>query len=173
MTEGSHPMKKSFRSEVIPLSEVPRGIERGGSDRPVVLVVDDEPLVAETLALILKGVGFTAIPLNSGYEALDLAYTVRPAFLLTDVHMPGLTGVELALMFRKGFPDCKVLLFSGKATAKDMEPAIAAGIEFPMLLKPVHPTQIIDYISKSLAEGSNESVPFPHRFATPASSKSA
>ena len=109
-------MKKLFRSEVIPLSMVPRGDERGGRERPVVLVVDDEPLVAKTLALVLSGAGFTAIPVNSGSDALDMAQTVRPAFLLTDVHMPGMSGVELALTFNTAFPDCKVLLFSGTAT---------------------------------------------------------
>jgi len=150
-------MKKSLRSEVIPISEVPNGNKRK-SEKPAVLVVDDEPLVAETLALILSGAGFAARAVNSAYEALDLAYTVRPAFLLTDVHMPGMSGVELALMFRTGFPDCKVLLFSGRATAQDMMPAVAAGVEFPMLAKPVHPTQIIDYVSKSLAERAPESI---------------
>jgi len=146
-------MKKPIRSQVIPFSEVPRTDDRADRDRPIVFVVDDEPLVAETLALILSGAGFTAKPVNSAYEALELAYIFRPAFLLTDVHMPGMSGVELALMFRTGFPDCKVLLFSGKATPKDMEPAIAAGVELPMLSKPIHPTEIIDYISKSLSGG--------------------
>ena len=149
-------MKTSIRSQVIPFSEVPRTDDRADRDRPVVLVVDDEPLVAETLALILSGAGFTARAVNSAYEALDLAYTLRPSFLLTDVHMPGMSGVELALMFRTGFPDCKVLLFSGKATAQDMAPAIAAGVELPMLAKPIHPTEIIDYVSKSLKDGAVE-----------------
>jgi len=166
-------MKKLFRSEVIPLSMVPRGDERGGRERPVVLVVDDEPLVAKTLALVLSGAGFTAIPVNSGSDALDMAQTVRPAFLLTDVHMPGMSGVELALTFNTAFPDCKVLLFSGTATVRDMEPAISAGIEFPMLAKPVHPTQIIDYISRSLAQGSSKALPIVNGSIYPTSFESA
>ena len=152
-------MRKLFRSEVIPLSKVPRGDECERSERPLVLVVDDEPLVAKTLALILSGAGFTAIPVNSGSDALDMAQILRPAFLLTDVHMPGMSGVELALTFNTSFPHCKVLLFSGTATARDMQPAISAGIEFPILTKPVHPTQIIDYVSRSLAEGSSKALP--------------
>jgi len=141
-------MKKSFRSEVIPLSEVPRAAEP--DSRQVVLVVDDEPLVAKTLALILSGAGFAATAVQSAREALTLAQTRPPAFLLTDVHMPGMTGVELALTFTTEFPECKILLFSGRATPEDLLPAVKAGIEFPMLAKPVHPTEIIEYVSRSL-----------------------
>jgi CheY-like chemotaxis protein len=145
-------MKRPFRCEVIPISEVPRTHERAESARPVVLVVDDEPLVAETLALILSGAGFAARAVHNGSDALDLAQAIRPSLLLTDVHMPGMNGVELALIFTTSFPDCKVLLFSGRATPQDLAPAIEAGVKFPMLAKPLHPTQVIDYISKTLAE---------------------
>ena len=152
-------MKTSFHYEVVPLCEVPLPKERHEGERQVVLVVDDEPLVAETLALILSGAGFAAIAVNSGSAALDIARAIQPAFLLTDVQMPGMSGVELALTITDMFPHCKVLLFSGRATAQDLAPAIAAGVEFPMLPKPIHPTQIIDHISKRLAKQSSGSVP--------------
>jgi DNA-binding NarL/FixJ family response regulator len=86
--------------------------------------------------------------------------------------MPGMSGVQLALTFTTSFPDCKVLLFSGTATARDMEPAISAGIEFPMLSKPVHPTQIIDYISRSLAKGCGEALPIVNGVIYPTSFES-
>jgi CheY-like chemotaxis protein len=143
-------MKISIRREIVPLSEVPRNREPENDRRQVVLVVDDEPLVAETLALILSGAGFAATAVKSGREALTLAQKRRPAFLLTDIHMPGMTGVELALTFTAEFPECKVLLFSGRATAEDLLPAVEAGIELPMLAKPIHPTEIIEYVSRSL-----------------------
>jgi CheY-like chemotaxis protein len=143
-------MKITIHPEVVPLSEVPRADELQNDRRQIVLVVDDEPLVAKTLALILSGAGFSAVAVQSGREALSLAQTMPPAFLLTDVHMPGMTGVELALTFTSEFPECQVLLFSGRATAEDLMPAVKAGIEFPMLAKPVHPTEIIEYVSRSL-----------------------
>jgi len=152
-------MARIPRYDVIPLSQIPLSDRRAIGDRRVVLVVDDEPLVAETLALILSGAGFSAKAVNSGSDALELAKAVRPAFLLTDVHMPGMTGVQLALIFKTDFPECKVLLFSGRATAQDLAPAVEAGVQFPMLPKPIHPTQIIDYISRSLADLPREAIP--------------
>src|SRR6185437_8599400 len=143
-------MKISIHREIVPLSEVPRTDESASDGRQTVLIVDDEPLVAKTLALILSGAGFAATAVHNAREALVLAQRRRPAFLLTDVHMPGMTGVELALTFTTEFPECKILLFSGRATAEDMMPAVKAGVEFPMLAKPVHPTEIIEYVSRSL-----------------------
>lgn len=166
-------MKISIHREVIPLSEVPRTHDHANVGKHVVLVVDDESLVAETLALILSGAGFAATAVTSSREALSLAHIIRPEFLLTDIHMPGMTGVELALSFNTKFPECKVLLFSGRATAEDLIPAVKAGIEFPMLAKPIHPTQIIEYVSKSLghtvrrpspADVRNEAVAFAQEF---------
>jgi CheY-like chemotaxis protein len=146
----------SYRHEVVPLSEVPREEEHAETCTPVVLVVDDEPLVAETLSLILSRAGFAATAVHNGAEALRFAQAIRPAFLLTDVHMPGINGVELALAFAHFFPECKVLLFSGTATAADLAPATNAGVQFPMLLKPIHPTEIIKFVSKSLSRAPNK-----------------
>ena len=144
-----------FHCEVVPLSQVPKSDQHPKNGKPFVLVVDDEPLVAETLSLILSSAGFDTKAVHNGNAALKLAQSVQPAFLLTDVHMPGMSGVELALTFRVAFPDCKVLLFSGTPTAQDMAPALEAGVEFPLLQKPIHPTEIIEYVWKSLAEFSS------------------
>jgi DNA-binding NtrC family response regulator len=65
--------------------------------------------------------------------------------------MPGIDGVQLALTFADVFPDCKVLLFSGTATAEDLAQATTAGVQFPMLSKPIHPTEIIEFVWKSLS----------------------
>lgn len=156
-------MPTSFHHEVVPLSEVPRTDECRAAYRPVVLVVDDEPLVAETLSLILSGAGFAATAVHSGAAALQFAHSIEPAFLLTDVHMPGIDGVQLALRFTDTFPRCKVLLFSGTATAADLAVAHKAGVQFPMLSKPVHPTEIIDFVSKSLSYAPGKNCPIHRR----------
>jgi DNA-binding NtrC family response regulator len=64
--------------------------------------------------------------------------------LITDVVMPGMSGVELAVHFRKAHPQCKVLLFSGQARTVDLlEGAKKQGYNFEVLAKPVHPTDLL------------------------------
>jgi CheY-like chemotaxis protein len=111
---------------------------------PLVLVVDDEELVADTVAEILKMNGFRAVTAYGGKGALDVAKRLRPDYLLTDVLMPLMNGVELALAIQKVSEATKILLFSGQAGASTiLEEAAAAGHEFELLSKPIHPEKLI------------------------------
>ena len=110
---------------------------------PTVLVVDDEPLIVRSLAAILARNGFNTLCAHSGAEALDLAFRTAPDLLITDVAMPGMDGVELAMRLLGEIPSCKVLLFSAHASTIDLNPARSAGFDFPLLAKPVHPRQML------------------------------
>jgi DNA-binding NtrC family response regulator len=142
-------MNFRLHTEVVPLSEV-EGIPRMDLGLPVVLVVDDELIVADTLAMILAKAGFCALKAYGAEEALMLARLTPPTLLLTDVRMPGMSGVELALEVIKDCPECQVLLFSGHATPRDLAPAKLAGYNFPLLCKPLHPAQLLEEISARL-----------------------
>ena len=139
-------VEKGFRFPVVPLSEVP--FENCDTqDRQVVLVVDDEPLVADTLAAILSQAGFAAKSAHSGKAALNSAREIEPGFLLTDVQMPEMDGIELAMTMADEFPSCEILLFSGHATNADLVGARAAGYDFSLMEKPIHPSQLVNYIT--------------------------
>jgi DNA-binding NtrC family response regulator len=145
-------------SEVIPLSEVPNAEfsdpttkeEDRSLEKPVVLVVDDEPLVADTLAAILMRAGYTVAKSYCGLKALELAQTTRLSLLISDIAMPKMNGVDLALAVLESSPDCGVLLFSGHATAKDLAPARDAGYDFTLLMKPLHPEEMLKHVSNTL-----------------------
>jgi DNA-binding response OmpR family regulator len=137
----------ALKVEVIPLAEVPvtdsiSGVEK---NRPVVLVVDDERVIADTLAIILSRSGFAAMTAYDGASALEMAGVVPPELLLSDVMMgPGIDGTELAITLIKLFPDCKVLLFSGHAATSDLlDKAREGGHNFTLLTKPLHPAELL------------------------------
>ncbi len=110
----------------------------------VVFVVDDEAVIAETLAIILNQAGFQATAFDHPQKAIAARAELSPALLISDVMMPGMTGVELAIHFRKAQPECKVLLFSGQASTADMlGKARAEGYDFDLLSKPVHPADLL------------------------------
>ena len=108
----------------------------------VVFVVDDEPVIAQTLSIILNQAGFRATAFSDPQKAITARPEFLPELLISDVMMPGMTGVELAIQFRQAQPDCKVLLFSGQAATADLlETARAQGYDFELLSKPfTHPT---------------------------------
>jgi DNA-binding response OmpR family regulator len=114
---------------------------------PTVFVVDDEPAIATTLALILNSSGFSANAFTDPREALRFAETQCPDFLITDVVMPQLNGIDLGVQFKAMYPQCKILLFSGMAATSDlMESARKNGHNFNLLSKPVHPKELLDAI---------------------------
>jgi CheY-like chemotaxis protein len=112
---------------------------------PRVLVVDDERLLANTTAAILRGAGFTTRTAYDGWEALDAIQSFQPQYILTDVVMPRMNGVQLAITVSKMFPTIKVLLFSGQVGISEiLEESHQSGYEFPLLAKPVHPLKLIE-----------------------------
>jgi CheY-like chemotaxis protein len=112
-----------------------------------IYVVDDEWVIASTLASILKMNGFNARFFISPIEALEVARSVTPDLLISDVMMPEMTGVELATKLKEFCPDCKVLLFSGQAQTADLlKKARSEGHDFNLLTKPVHPKDLLAHV---------------------------
>ena len=158
-------MSQKFNFPVVPLKEVAKEDVvllpardvivlpvKPVKEAPVVLIVDDEKVIADTLSIILTHAGFITMTAYDGVTALRIANGITPALLISDVVMPGITGVELAIMLTQSIPDLKVLLFSGQASTVDLlEKARRDGHHFTALTKPVHPTDMLKRISECLA----------------------
>ena len=86
----------------------------------MVFVVENEGIIAQTLAIMLNQAGFQASAFDHPEKAIAASTQLTPALLISDVMMPGMTGVELAIHFRRSHPDCKVPLFSGQAATADL-----------------------------------------------------
>lgn len=138
-------------SPVVPVETVPPADT--SATRPVVLVVDDESVIADTLTEILSRNGYAAMSAYDGDEALETALVTPPEMLITDVMLPGMNGIELAIKIRHIFPDCKILLFSGQAATVDLLiSAKSAGHHFNLLNKPIHPKELLARMSETLKD---------------------
>jgi DNA-binding response OmpR family regulator len=146
-------MSPELNYQVVPLAEVPfdKVIPNAERQQRVVLVVDDERVIADTLSVILMRSGFTVLTAYEAGSAMNLARGIAPDLLLSDVMMgPGLDGTQLAIQMVKAYPDCKVLLFSGHAATVDLlAKAHQEGHDFTLLTKPVHPADLLARISQT------------------------
>jgi len=111
---------------------------------PRVLVIDDEKLVADSLSEILKCFNYDASPFYSGETAIEAARQQCPDFVVSDVVMPILNGVETVLKIREICPQTRVLLLSGNAATADLLcQAHSEGHDFELLAKPIHPDELL------------------------------
>ncbi|HEX3940373.1 MAG TPA: response regulator [Acidobacteriaceae bacterium] len=124
--------------------------EAGANLKKVVLVVDDEPLIADTISAVLTEHGFAAYGCYSGEEAVRLALTLRPNIVLSDVLMPNMSGVEMAIDIKNHLPETRIVLLSGHAaTAGLLRQAAVDGHRFELLAKPIHPEELIEMLKRN------------------------
>ena len=124
----------------------------GTSAKPKVLIADDEPIIADTLAMILNQGGFEARAVYSCVKALEMAPAFRPDMLISDVIMPELNGIEAGIRIKALLPDIRVFLLSGQpATGELLEKENAANYGFEVLTKPLHPKELMSRLRDQTA----------------------
>lgn len=118
-----------------------------------VLVVDDEAIIADTLALILNKSGFQATAAYRGHQAVRLAAQSPPDVLLIDIVMGDMTGIDTARTISKAHPRCRILFISGHGDAEGMVHRYADGMNCRLLPKPLRPEDLLAVLRD------------PHRYA--------
>src|SRR5215217_2392140 len=112
---------------------------------PTVLVVEDEPVIRELMAILLEDEGYTVRQACDGLEALETVEQHPVDLVLSDVKMPRLDGASLAHRLRARADPLPVVLMS----------AVYAEVDLPgvcFLRKPVNCEQLLDIIAASLRE---------------------
>ena len=108
----------------------------------MVCVVDDEATITRSLSLILDREGFDVVSFTNPLEAKEHMQVNPPDLLISDIMMPQLSGVDLAIHTAESLPDCRILLVSA-ASEEVLQRARADGHNFRLLQKPVHPKDLL------------------------------
>ena len=99
--------------------------------KSVALVVDDDPLVLKTTALMLSKAGYEILAANNGKQALELCKKREAPIhlLLTDINMPDVNGYELASCMVEKYPKTRVLFMTGANINTEAQGEISGKIE--------------------------------------------
>jgi DNA-binding NtrC family response regulator len=125
-----------------------------------ILIIDDQPTIADTLALIFTSSGYDTRSFYSAEQALQTLDEWCPDLAIVDVVLPGMNGIEFAIFVKASYPDCKFLLFSGQpGTSGLLEEARNKGHLFDILAKPLHPSFMLATVSEMLTPCQNPSKP--------------
>lgn len=114
-----------------------------------VLVVDDDPSVCESAALLLKAYGYIVVLSHSAAEAFDKINKEKIDIVLTDIKMPEVTGIQLLEKINGVNPNIPVILMTAYGNLDIAVDAIKKGA-FDFLLKPFRPEQLIYAVDKAV-----------------------
>lgn len=123
-----------------------------------VLIVDDERIIADSLALMIRGRGHDTRVAYGAKPAIHMAVDFKPDLLISDVAMPDMNGVALAEHFFTTCPECKVILMSGNPSSRALL-ALASkrGHNYAFLAKPFHPRELFALLTNFEGETSSGS----------------
>jgi DNA-binding NtrC family response regulator len=114
------------------------------SERRDVLIIDDDPALAESLRMLISRQGHETKVARSAEEACELIASWQPAFAIVEVMLPGISGVEFAKLLQATYPACEIVLISGHPGTKELLD-YGQSVENPLeiLPKPVDPRLIV------------------------------
>lgn len=120
-----------------------------------ILIAEDEPSVREFLTRALKGAGFAVDAAADGSEALSALATAsergrRYDMLLTDILMPVMDGISLALTASQRVPEMKIMLMTGYSDQRERAHGLDAIID-DILLKPFTLEELTSRVTQTLA----------------------
>ena len=116
-----------------------------------ILVADDESHILHVVSLKLRNAGFNVVTARDGQEALELAQAERPHLLITDYHMPQLSGLELCRRLKQEAATSGIPAIMLTARGYNLEPGDTeeSGI-LRMLSKPFSPRQLLTTVNEVL-----------------------
>jgi two-component system alkaline phosphatase synthesis response regulator PhoP len=120
------------------------------SDKTI-LVADDESHILNVVSLKLRNAGFHVLTASDGQEALDLAIQERPHLLITDYHMPNLSGLELCRRMRQNelTNSIPAIMLTARGYHLDPKDTAESGI-LRMLSKPFSPRHLLATVNEVL-----------------------
>lgn len=114
-----------------------------------VFVLDDERVIADTLANIIKHEGYSVTAFSDPQQVVQACRESSPDILISDVIMPNMNGIELALHMEAHYPDCRVLLISGQNETRTLVSEAAANRHvFNVVAKPILPMNLLQELTK-------------------------
>src|SRR5215213_4966097 len=119
-----------------------------------VLVVDDDPALAEMLTIVLRGEGFDTAVVADGTRALPAVRELRPDVVLLDLMLPGMNGIDVCRAIR-GESGVPIVMLTAKSDTVDIVLGLESGAD-DYVVKPFKPKELVALILAKARRTENE-----------------
>jgi two-component system response regulator HydG len=142
-----------MRNEPAPQATSASSSTLSPAERPTVLVVDDEPGIVDSLQKILERESLRVLTAGSGGEALDLVRREPVSVLITDLMMPGMSGIDLLKASRSVSPETETVLMTAYGTVENAVEAMKQGA-YDFVTKPIKRAHLLRVVGKAIEKRS-------------------
>lgn len=117
--------------------------------RPKVLLVDDEPFIANAVTRVLDGGGFDVVACSEWTEVARAVRVEKPNVVLLDYNMPGLKGDSICAILKRNaaHPGMHIVLFSSEPPAELEAIAVACGAD-GFIPKSAHGEELVNHVAR-------------------------
>jgi YesN/AraC family two-component response regulator len=116
-----------------------------------VLIADDDPLIRQVLRLLLRGSEYDVIgEAANGDAALAMVQSLQPDFVLLDIKMPGLDGLDVLKRLRDMMMSAHIIIVSADSTSDKVQRAVAYGAD-GYIIKPFNAGVVLDAFERCLS----------------------
>ena len=116
-----------------------------------ILVVDDEPLVAETLIMAFEKAGFRCLAASDGSEAISATEEWRPDLILLDIMLPKINGYKVCRRLKSDerFKEIPIIIVSARTQEKDVVLGLESGAD-EYVTKPFEMKELVELVRRYL-----------------------
>ncbi|TWS18045.1 response regulator transcription factor [Tsukamurella asaccharolytica] len=124
------------------------------SMKPRILVIDDDPALAEMLSIVLRNEGFDSMVVGDGTQALSAAREFRPDLVLLDLMLPGMNGIDVCRVLRAD-SSVPIVMLTAKADTVDVVLGLESGAD-DYVIKPFKPKELVARVRARLRRTDEE-----------------
>ena len=124
------------------------------SMKPRILVIDDDPALAEMLTIVLRNEGFDSTVVGDGTQALSAAREFRPDLVLLDLMLPGMNGIDVCRVLRAD-SSVPIVMLTAKADTVDVVLGLESGAD-DYVIKPFKPKELVARVRARLRRTDDE-----------------
>ncbi|MET9326390.1 MtrAB system response regulator MtrA [Tsukamurella sp. NPDC003166] len=122
--------------------------------KPRILVIDDDPALAEMLTIVLRNEGFDSTVVGDGTQALSAAREFRPDLVLLDLMLPGMNGIDVCRVLRAD-SSVPIVMLTAKADTVDVVLGLESGAD-DYVIKPFKPKELVARVRARLRRTDDE-----------------
>ncbi|GAA1097280.1 MtrAB system response regulator MtrA [Tsukamurella spumae] len=122
--------------------------------KPRILVIDDDPALAEMLTIVLRNEGFDSAVVGDGTQALSAAREFRPDLVLLDLMLPGMNGIDVCRVLRAD-SSVPIVMLTAKADTVDVVLGLESGAD-DYVIKPFKPKELVARVRARLRRTDDE-----------------